>query len=419
MLINRFTMWRILFVLGTLVQGQLFAQPLGVYMLVLHGAGCDDQSGVLVAQGYGGGGNYSYLWDNGSVNDTVAGLGAGLHSVTVYSGSDSAVVSWDMPAFGIDTVIVHNVCGGDLGGPGWVHLDDITAQYPLAFAWYDGTGVLLSDADDLLESDVPGTFHYAVTDAEGCVDSGTVVLAGSNPVLEVFVSDSVLCYGQSALMWYTPGFTLYDNWGQTYDSNTDTIFYVNQMGGVNAFPSIGVDAFGCEAAVGNNPFVYQQSHPDAVPLYHHEDTISTTFVIDLQPSTIYTYIWSFNGQIIDTTAYSYLPIDTSGWYGVSIINEYGCSVFGSIQGNVSTTGVPALEVTLLRVGPNPATDGEPWNVVLPATAGAVTFRVLDATGRLVLSGNMRGGRNVIGAELPAGTYILEAAGATTRLVRTR
>lgn len=406
-------------VFALLLQGPLLAQPLGLYLLSLHGAGCDDQSGVLVAQAYGGNGTYAFQWHDGSTNDTISGLGAGSHHVTVYSAGDSATASVDLPAFGIDTVMVHHVCGGALGGPGWIDLELSSAQFPVQYAWYDGGGDLLPETSALLTSPVPGTFHYAMTDAQGCVDSGTVVLAYSDPVLDVFASDSVLCYGQSALMWYTPGFTLYGPWGSTYNSSTDTIFYVNQMGGVNSFPTIGVDALGCEAEIGSTPFVYQQGHPDPVPLFHHEDTISTSFIINLQPSTMYTYIWSFNGAIIDTSAFSYLAIDTSGWYGVSIINPYGCSVYGSIQGTVNSTGVPSAEAMVLRVGPNPATDGEPWSVMLPSTAGVAPFRVMDATGRLVSSGSLRGGRNVIGAELPAGTYLLEAAGATTRLVRTR
>lgn len=405
--------------LAVLLHVRSHAQPLGVYMLALHGASCDDQSGVLLAQGYGGGGNYTYLWDDGSVNDTLSGLGAGPRTVTVYSGGDSATATTVIPAWGMDTVTVHHVCGGSLGGPGWIDLDLNSAQYPVQYAWYDGGGNLLPETSSTLSSAVPDTFHYVFTDAEGCVDSGTVVLAYSNPVLEVTVTDSVLCYGQSALMWYTPGFTLYGSWGITYNSTTDTIYYVNQMGSVNSYPSTGVDAYGCEAEISNEPFVYQQPHPDAVTLYHHEDTISTTYVIDLAPSTTYTYIWYFNGDLIDTSAYSYLPIDTSGTYSVSIINQYGCSVSGTIEGSVSNTALYEQTDPALWAGPNPAAGGEPWCVMLPSTASPETFRVTDATGRLACHGSLHSGRNMIGAELPAGTYLLESAGTIVRLVRTR
>ncbi len=406
-------------VLFVLAHVPLAAQSLTAYLLQLHGAGCDDASGVLVAQAVGGSGGYTFLWNDGTTNDTLTGAGAGVHSVTVYSGTDSATASVSVHPFGIDTVLVHHVCGGSLGGPGWIDLDNIYAQYPLQFAWYDGDGTLLAENTSLLSSNVPDTFHYVMTDADGCVDSGSVVMQASDPVLEVFSSDSALCYGEIVLMWYTPGFTLYDDWGLTYNSSTDTIHYTNQMGSVNMFPTGGIDSLGCEAEIDNNPFVYQQSHPDPIVLYNHGDTLSTTFWIDTAASTIYTYVWSLNGVVLDTSAYSYVPITGSGLYVVSIYNEYGCSVYGTEVVTISHIAAPEVQGAVLGIAPNPAAFGAPWIVELPMVPFGVPYRITDTEGRLISSGALHSGRNALGADLPAGAYLLEVADRSYRLMRAR
>lgn len=381
---------------------------------MLHGPSCDDQSGMLVAQGGGGNGSYTFLWDDGSTNDTISGLGAGPHTVTVFSNGQSDDATVTLQPFGIESVNVINACNGN---PGLIYLDNINAAYPLSISWTDCSGSPLNDTDAQLSDIGPGCYSYTVTDVDGCVMSGTETIYASTPVLEAFVSDSVLCYGQSADIWYTPGFTLYDNWGVTYNSTSDTIHYSNQMGSVNSFPQYGVDSFGCEAQLeSNNLFVYQQSHPDAVQLFHFTDTISVSFIIDPDPSTTNIYIWSLNGQIIDTSVYSYLPIDTSGWYGVSIINQYGCSNFGSIQGSVSGVAIDEISEPDIHIIDNPAQGDSPWMIDTEVDDKAFC-RLMDTSGRIIESRVLCTGRHSFGQSLPSGIYLLQVGGRTYRLVR--
>ena len=399
----------------TLGHLSLVAQPVTAYILMLHGPSCDDQSGILLAQGTGGDGNYTFLWDDGSTNDTISGLGAGPHTVTVFSNgkSDDATVTLD--PFGIENVLVNNACNG---GTGSIYLSNLNIAYPIAsMMWQDEMGNILNSNPFSLSNVGPGTYSWTLTDADGCTIDTSATIYASSPVLEAFVSDSVLCYGQSAQIWYTPGFTLYDNWGGTYNSTTDTILYFNQMGNVNSFPQAGIDSLGCEAQLeSNNIFVYQQGHPDPVQLYHFTDTISVSFIINPDPSTTNTYIWSFNGQIIDTSFYSYLPIDTFGWYGVSIINQYGCSNFGSIQGSVSGVSIDEISVSDVRIIGNPAHNAAPWILEVEVDNPAIG-RLMDASGRIIETRMLNEGRHAIGQGLPSGLYLLQVGDKTYRLVR--
>lgn len=391
------------------------AQSLNAYIQYLHGAGCDDQSGVLAAQATGGVGNYSFAWSNGSSNDTITGIGAGLHVLTVYSGADSAVASYEMGLFGIDTVMVQHACNG---GMGLIYLDNIDVAYPYQVYWENEQGDTLTENGAQLSGLEAGTFSFSLVDSEGCVDSGSVTIVESDPVLEATASDSVLCYGQMAQIWYTPGFLLYDNWGATYNSNTDTITYVNQMGGVNYYPQFGVDAYGCEAQLTSSLFVYQQGHPDPVPLYQFGDTISVSFGINPNLSTTHTYIWSYQGTILDTSNYSYLSIDSSGFYGVSIINQYGCSNFGSIQAYVTGIGADLgtgnFNIIVLS---NPAANGEPWVIELPAETRSLDAHLTDIMGRSMGHYTLDQGRNSIGDGLSKGVFLLTVGNHSIRLIR--
>jgi hypothetical protein len=402
----------ILILFCSFISNQIAAQALNAFILQMHGPGCDNQSGILFADAIGGNGNYTYSWSNGATTDTAFNLGAGTHYVTVYSGNDSVVKSVTLPPWGIDTVIIINACNGGLGS---IFLDNISAQYPIQYNWYRND-TLLNLNNAFANNLSAGNYQYIITDAEGCVDSGLVSIVASTPVLYAYVSDSALCYGQSSQVWYTPGFTLYDNWGQTFNSSTDTITAQNYMSGIS-IPTYGTDSLGCFAdLINNSPFVYLQSHPDPIPLYQIGDTISVFFTLNTSPISGYIYNWSYGLTPISSGPYSYLPIDSSGTYSVSVINEYGCSNFGNIQAVITNLRQNKTMQTL-AVFPNPASENEPWNVLLSPSNSFDSYTLFDAQGKVVLSEGISSSNFVIPGNLLKGLYFLEMNKTVYRLIR--
>jgi hypothetical protein len=167
----------------------------------------------------------------------------------------------------------------------------------------------------------------------------------------------------------------------------------------------------------NNLFVYQQGHPDPVQLYNYGDTISAVWGIVTEPSLYYIYIWRRDGEVVDSSAHSYLAIDTSGFYSVSIFNEYGCSFYGTLVVQYSGVGMDDMVADGIRVSGNPAAPGTPWAVELPAGSAPVRAQLLDALGRPVATPILMPGRNLIGADLPGGMYILSSESGNLRLMR--
>jgi hypothetical protein len=388
------------------------AQSLNAYILYLHNPGCDNQSGQLMVEAVGGSGNYTYLWSNGSTTNTAYNLGSGFHSVTVYSGGDSVVATVILDPFGIENVLVQHACSGDLGG---IYLDNITATYPLQFHWYQN-GILMSENSSSNQNLVPDTYQYAMIDAEGCIDSGTVVISASSPHMDVFLSDSALCWGTSSQVWFTPGFTLIDGSGNHFNSTIDTFTYIDQMGS-SGIPQQGLDSLGCWSNyIDQFPFVYLQPHPDQMTLYLIQDTLSLSFVPFLSPDPVNTYSWYRNGVLVTENAFSYLVVNTGGLYSVIRTNQYGCVNNGIMQ--VSFAYVDQLDGDEIRIYPNPSGTGELWQVEVKNIDQTLNYRLFDSNGRQLSFGECTMQQNAISVPPNAGVYFLEIENKRYKLMAT-
>jgi len=388
------------------------AQSLNAYILYLHNPGCDNQSGQLMADAVGGAGSYTYLWSNGSTAVTADNLGAGIHSVTVYSGGDSVVATVSLDPFGIENVLVQHACSGELGG---IYLDNVTATYPLQFHWYQN-GILMSENTSSNQNLVPDTYQYAMIDGEGCIDSGTVVISASSPYMDVFLSDSTLCWGTSSQVWFTPGFTLIDGNGNHYNSAIDTFTYINQSGSTGV-PQQGMDSLGCWSNyIEEFPFIYLQPHPDPMTLYLIQDTLSLSSVPHLSPDPVGTYSWYRNGIFVTENAFSYLVVNTGGFYSVSRTNQYGCSLSGTMH--VSFATVDQLNEEEIHIYPNPSGTGESWQVEVKNANRTLNYRLFDSNGRQLSSGVCSTPVNAISVPSNAGVYFLEIENKRFKLMAT-
>ncbi|HLP54974.1 MAG TPA: T9SS type A sorting domain-containing protein [Fluviicola sp.] len=399
----------ILFLFFALLASVPAGAQLNAYLGYIHNPGCDNQSGKLSVQAVGGMGNYTYLWSNGSTTDTAYNLGAGFHSVTVYSGPDSVVETIFLDPFGIENVLVQHACSGD---PGSIYLDNITAAYPLQFHWYQN-GVLMSENSAFNENLTPDTYQYAVIDNDGCVDSGSVVISASSPQAEVFLSDSSLCWGASAQVWFTPGFTMEDGWGNMFSTTVDTFTYMN-VPGSSGIPQVWMDSLGCYTDYIPFPFVYLQPHPDPMMLYQIGDTVSLSFVPNQAADPVNTYTWYRNGVFITENAYSYLVVNTGGMYAVTRTNQYDCTNYGSL--NVAFAGLDQNNIGGIRLYPNPAVGGQTWQVEIADFSRKLEYTLFDSNGRKITSGDLVTSVNSIVVPDNAGVYFLEVENRRFKLV---
>lgn len=156
---------------------------------------CAGQSdGQLIVHATGGGGAYTFVWENGLGTDsTAAGLAAGTYRVTVTSadGCSMALEAEVMEPFPLvaDVIGQDVTCPGAANGTAMVFADGGTPPY--SYQWNDPAGQTTQAATGLPE----GNWSVTVTDAHGCtvVASATIGL-GSDFAIALDVQPA-LCAG--------------------------------------------------------------------------------------------------------------------------------------------------------------------------------------------------------------------------------
>lgn len=154
---------------------------------------CGNNTGYAYAWASGGVPPYSFLWSNGSVNDTITGLAPGTYTVTVTdANSDQAVQSIIIGDLGMNPVLNYSCttiglqgCHGQCNGGTWYH--EVCMPQNLVPPFSFGTPPVYGlDPNNLLQGAwvgfCPGFFgtFTTVTDALGC----TAQLQLNDPVPE-------------------------------------------------------------------------------------------------------------------------------------------------------------------------------------------------------------------------------------------
>jgi gliding motility-associated-like protein len=126
-------------------------------------------NGSATAQATGGAGNYSYSWSNGQIaGATVYGIGAGTHSVTVTSGSETIIQPFTMSQ---PTPLLTQILpvGGICGSPKDTYRVYVTGGVtPYSYEWRQlSTNTVLGNQRDLIHPS-QNTYILTVKDAQQC-----------------------------------------------------------------------------------------------------------------------------------------------------------------------------------------------------------------------------------------------------------
>ncbi|MBK9318741.1 MAG: gliding motility-associated C-terminal domain-containing protein [Bacteroidetes bacterium] len=154
-------------------------QELLISFAGLQNAACGLTNGEVVVNASGGIPGYSFLWSNGSVNDSLANLPAGSYTVTVtdFNGcsvSNIANIS-NLSGPVILAVDSSNItCNGGLDG--FIAITATGVSLPLTYSWAG-----LPDTDSALTNLSQGLYTVTITDALGCVAIRTITLTEPQP----------------------------------------------------------------------------------------------------------------------------------------------------------------------------------------------------------------------------------------------
>lgn len=291
-------------------------------------------NGSAAVSGSGGGGNYTFLWDNGQTTNIATGLAVGNHCVTTTDASgctDTACITITSPPPIVFTTTDDTLaCFDDLGQ------SIVTASggvAPYAYGWTNpvtgamGTGVILADGGtDTIKNLIGGVYLIGITDALNEAMGDTAFILEPSELVLSMSKTNVDCFGANNgtvtanVSGGTPTYSY--NW-----STTDMTSTVNSLGS-GWYYVTATDLNSCQ--VEDSVLVAAPAQQLAVLMSKID--ISCNGANDGQAfATIqggippYTYFWNTGDTTASVTG---LP---SGVIAVSVTDAFGCSVVGSIN----------------------------------------------------------------------------------------
>lgn len=133
-----------------------------------------DNTGIVGVSVTGGSGSYSYLWNTGSTQPTIAGLGTGVYTVVVNDGNQSITrtIALTAPApLQFSFTVTPAICA-----QGSITLTPSGGTTPYQITWADGA------AGGLRTGLAAGAYYAVITDANGCFTTTAINVQGASPL---------------------------------------------------------------------------------------------------------------------------------------------------------------------------------------------------------------------------------------------
>ncbi|MBR4136394.1 MAG: T9SS type A sorting domain-containing protein [Bacteroidales bacterium] len=272
---------------------------------------CQGQTTTLTASG-----GVSYLWNNGSNAQMVAVSSTGTYSVTATDangcqGHASLSVQVN-PQPNASITGNTSICQGS----------STTLEAPAGYTYQWSNN---STAQSITVN-TPGTYSVTVTNAAGCMKTGTTVVAvHSKPILNFGVQHTI-CQGQS----YT--YTLPQLSDITYTWSNGATGHELTVNTAGTYSVTATNQYGCSTSATDQLSVLTTPNASIDGAL----TICQGQTTNLRATGGVTYVWD------DNSTQSYLNVTTSGTYTVTVTASNGCSATASATVIVNPT--PSLSL---------------------------------------------------------------------------
>ena len=327
---------------------ELKGQILNVSITSTQSVTCNGMcNGSVTATATGGTGNYTYLWSNGSVNNTISNLCAGSYSVIVNDGisQDTAYTVINQPtAISININAPTPICPGGTvslcpnvtGGAGF-----------FTFNWSPGIGLNSSTTVCPVFSGTTTTnYTLTVIDANGCIATASVS-AVVNSVNAAATNTGPYCAGGTIQLFATGGSTYLWTGPGGFTSNVSNPVVLNSTTAMSGIYTLTVTApNSCTASASTTVVV--NSLPSATPFVNNPICSGTNLILNANAQGAVTYNWTgpnnFNSTSQNATILNVQSVN-SGTYTLSITSASGCTNTSTLSVMISPS--PTLTISSL------------------------------------------------------------------------
>ncbi|MBL7924458.1 MAG: tandem-95 repeat protein [Bacteroidia bacterium] len=288
-----------------------------------------DTSGAIDLQVSGGTSPYSWSWNNGSTEEDLDSLLAGVYQVTVTDSNGCILALSDSvsaPAAPLSAVISGNdiACYGDSSGTILVSVNGGTPGY--TYAWSNGA------ADSLLVNLLAGVYTVTIRDTNACtlVLTDTITELSTPIVINALVSDPYCISGALGSVQITASggmAPLAYLW-----SNGDTLGQIDSLY-AGVYQLMVTDSIGCVSTVN---YTLQDSSAVSIALSGTMFCEGDSLLLSVPYYTGLSYQWYQNGNVMPADTTHQLVVTAGGDYALSV--NSGCGLF--TDGPVTLTENP-------------------------------------------------------------------------------
>ncbi|MFN3969623.1 hypothetical protein, partial [Flavobacterium sp.] len=309
---------------------------------------------------------YTILWSTGSTSFTLNNLLAGTYTAVVTDANGCTVnvsTTITQPATLLSSTFVPTNATCCTGDNGTIIVTPIGGTAPYTILWSNGSAAFL------LTALTGGTYTYVITDANGCIVNGSVIILSVPVLASTYVVTPATCAGNNAQVTVTatggtlPYAILWSN-GSTSFTNS------NLASGTYTYTV--TDANGCQVngtvTIVNSPVLVATTTQTNVSCFAgNNGSVTVTATGGTSP---YTILWSNGGTTF--TANNLI----AGTYTAVITDSRGCT------SNVSVTITqPATALASTNTTTNVSCfAGNNGSVTVTATGGTSPYTILWSNG---------------------------------------
>ena len=284
---------------------------------------CDGFIRIAVSGGTRGAG-YTHSWNTASTDTFLTALCPGTYVDTITDGigcvdTFTFVITEPDSLYALFSDTTDVVCSYSSNGQAIVTPTGGTPIY--TYDWYDVPG---GDTDSVASGISPGTYHVEVTDANGCIDTGEIVISSPAPI--VMTADSVestcsgICNG-IAIISTTGGTSPYTyDWYENGNIDNDSIYNLC----ADTFSVAVVDSNGCRDTadvIVTQPVTVTASIVDTNQTTCYLGADGWAVIAGAGGTAPYTYWWNDPLNQTNDTAVGLTP----GTYRAAVTDFNGCS----------------------------------------------------------------------------------------------
>lgn len=280
---------------------------------------CSDASGSINLTVNGGTPGYTYLWNNASTSEDLTGINAGTYSCDITDGlgcsiSTGPIVIGNNPGtLAVGYTAVNETCGASNGS---IDLVVTGGDGSYTYLWSNA-----STSQDLT-SLAAGTYSYTVTDGNGCVVTGDVVVTNTSAGFSVSVAatDEMCNDNAGAIDLTTSGGSAPITFTWNNAATTEDISSLNE----GIYNCTITDNNGCEVQTGN--IIISNSSGtlslDNIDIVNENcgNGIGSIDIAISGGTLPYTYLWSNAATTQD------LLLLSAGNYSCTVTDAAGCSL---------------------------------------------------------------------------------------------